>query len=81
MSALTWSEAFALAPGHLVVVNAEGRHSLWSAGQDLPQGWSAVAGSEGTREQCLETIDRLWPDIRPLSMRAAATDPGAARIG
>nr|WP_203607950.1 MbtH family NRPS accessory protein [Streptomyces anulatus] len=52
----------------MAVVNDEGQHSLWAAGEALPEGWRA-AGFEGGREECLAWIEREWTDITPLSAR------------
>ncbi|MBS2965974.1 MbtH family protein [Actinocrinis puniceicyclus] len=57
-----------------VVLNHEQQYSLWWADRDNPPGW-LDEGTEGTREQCLDHVDRVWTDMRPLSVR------GAARIG
>jgi MbtH protein len=54
-----------------VVVNQEEQHSVWATGQDLPAGWRAE-GFSGTRAECLAHIEEVWPDITPLSARAAA---------
>lgn len=44
---------------HQVVINAEGRHSLWPASRRLPAGWRQVLGSS-TREACLEHVTKHW---------------------
>ncbi|GAA2682761.1 MULTISPECIES: amino acid adenylation domain-containing protein [Actinosynnema] len=54
------------------VVNHEGQHSTWPADRVLPSGWR-VGAMTGTRQQCLDHVDRVWTDLRPLSLRA----PGA----
>ncbi|MFC0861434.1 MbtH family protein [Sphaerimonospora cavernae] len=51
-----------------VVVNDEEQHSIWPVGRNLPPGWRAT-GFEGVKAECLEHIDAVWPDIRPLSVR------------
>ncbi|MFE5329524.1 MbtH family protein [Embleya sp. NPDC056575] len=51
-----------------VVVNDEEQHSLWPLRTDPPAGW-VPTGFVGTREECTAHIDRVWPDIRPLSLR------------
>jgi MbtH protein len=53
---------------YLVVVNDELQYSVWRADADLPPGWQAE-GVAGTREECLAHIDRVWTDMRPLSLR------------
>lgn len=51
-----------------VVVNHEEQYSIWREGRPLPDGWSAE-GVSGTEEECLERIEKIWVDMRPLSLR------------
>lgn len=51
-----------------VVLNHEEQYSLWPADRDNAPGWRD-AGKQGTREQCLEYIQQVWSDMRPLSLR------------
>ncbi|MFE7465191.1 MbtH family protein [Streptomyces sp. NPDC057499] len=51
-----------------VVRNDEEQYSLWDAERELPAGWRRE-GTRGTREECIAHIDRIWTDIRPLSVR------------
>lgn len=51
-----------------VVVNAEEQYSIWPANRSPPVGWKAV-GAVGTKEHCLDYIDREWKDLRPKSLR------------
>ncbi|MFF3013189.1 MbtH family protein [Streptomyces sp. NPDC057939] len=51
----------------LVLVNAEGQHSLWPAFAEVPGGWSAAFG-EDTRQACLDFVETHWTDLRPLSL-------------
>ncbi|GHA44814.1 protein mbtH [Streptomyces tauricus] len=60
----------------LVLVNDEGQHSLWPSLADVPAGW-AVAHAQGSRQACLDYIDRAWTDMRPRSL-AEAVDGGGA---
>jgi MbtH protein len=53
---------------YVVVVNHEEQYSLWPKDRDLPLGWNAV-GEPGSKEECLAYIDRVWTDMRPLSLR------------
>jgi MbtH protein len=55
---------------YLVVVNEEEQYSLWEAARPLPAGWTAV-GEPAAKAACLETIERLWTDMRPKSVREA----------
>ncbi|MEU9246882.1 MbtH family NRPS accessory protein [Streptomyces shenzhenensis] len=54
----------------LVVVNDEEQYSVWAADRSIPQGWRAV-GVSGPKEDCLDHIERVWTDMRPLSLRTA----------
>ncbi|WP_179956974.1 MbtH family protein [Amycolatopsis anabasis] len=60
---------------HLVVVNHEEQYSIWSADRELPAGWRAE-GTRGTREECLAHIDKVWTDMRPLSLRRRMATEG-----
>jgi MbtH protein len=51
----------------LVLVNAEGQHSLWPAFVETPAGWEAVHG-EASRADCLEYVNEHWTDLRPRSL-------------
>ncbi|MFI1400456.1 MbtH family protein [Streptomyces sp. NPDC020681] len=54
-----------------VVVNGEEQYSIWAADRALPAGWN-LGGLTGTREACLEHIEQVWTDMRPLSVRRHA---------
>lgn len=51
-----------------VVVNDEEQYSIWLSSREPPAGWRS-AGKEGTQEECLEYIKKVWTDMRPLSLR------------
>jgi MbtH protein len=51
-----------------VVVNQEEQYSIWPAGRENPLGWSD-AGKQGTKAECLQYIEQVWTDMRPLSLR------------
>jgi MbtH protein len=54
----------------VVVVNSEEQYSIWPIGSDIPGGWSP-ADFQGSEDECLDHIDRVWTDLRPLSLRRA----------
>lgn len=54
--------------GFQVVINDEGQHSIWPADRDQPEGWRHT-GFVGDREACLQHIDEVWTDLRPVSAR------------
>jgi MbtH protein len=60
-----------------VVINVEEQYSIWPATRDIPVGWKAV-GPSGSKDECLGYIDKIWTDMRPLSLRKAM-DGGSKR--
>lgn len=70
-----------------VVVNHEEQYSIWMSDRDVPLGWNVVtipdewfqnycARNTETRNHhakrvCLDYIDEVWTDMRPLSLRVA----------
>ncbi|MEV7557466.1 MbtH family NRPS accessory protein [Streptomyces sp. NPDC089795] len=55
---------------YLVVANDEEQYSLWEAGRSVPLGWHDQE-VRGTKEECLAHIERVWTDMRPLSLRVS----------
>ncbi|GAA0736042.1 MbtH family NRPS accessory protein [Dactylosporangium roseum] len=53
---------------YTVVVNHEEQYSIWLDGREVPAGWSEV-GVVGSKSECLDHIERVWTDMRPLSLR------------
>ncbi|MGH8549970.1 MAG: MbtH family protein [Methylococcales bacterium] len=51
-----------------VVVNHEEQYSIWPDYKDIPAGWHTV-GKSGKKAECLEYINEVWTDMRPLSLR------------
>lgn len=51
-----------------VVVNEEEQYSIWPDYKEIPPGWRE-AGKTGLKQECLEYIERVWTDMRPLSLR------------
>ncbi|QOC93356.1 MbtH family protein [Micromonospora craniellae] len=51
-----------------VVVNHEEQYSVWWSDRSNPPGWQDE-GTDGTRQECLDHIDRVWKDMRPRSVR------------
>lgn len=58
----------AAADEYLVVLNDEEQYSIWPGDKHLPDGWQAE-GTRGGKETCLDHIERIWTDVRPLSVR------------
>ena len=52
----------------LVVVNHEEQYSIWPIDREIPLGWNPV-GKEGNKQECLDYIEEVWTDMRPLSLR------------
>jgi MbtH protein len=55
-------------PIHAVVINGEEQYSVWPILVAVPAGWRET-GFRGTRAECLEHIETVWTDLRPLSVR------------
>lgn len=51
-----------------VVVNHEEQYSIWPAEREIPAGWRKE-GTSGNKAACLERIEQLWTDMRPLGLR------------
>lgn len=56
-----------------VVVNHEEQYSIWPTYKDIPNGWTAV-GKTGTKKECLEYVEQVWTDMRPLTLRKFMDD-------
>ena len=56
------------------VVNHEEQYSIWPQDREIPLGWRE-AGQTGTKAECLAYIERVWTDMRPLSLRQAMEKP------
>jgi len=61
-----------------VVVNHEEQYSIWPEYKDIPAGWRE-AGKTGTKKECLDYIETVWTDMRPLSLRQFMDSQQAAR--
>lgn len=55
---------------YVVVMNDEEQYSIWFEGREIPLGWKVV-GVSGTKQECLDHIERVWTDMRPASVRRA----------
>lgn len=51
-----------------VVVNHEEQYSIWASDREVPLGWRTV-GKTGPKQECLDYINEVWTDMRPLSLR------------
>lgn len=51
-----------------VVRNHEEQYSIWPAHKPNPPGWRSVEKT-GTKDECLDHIEVIWTDMRPLSLR------------
>jgi len=61
-----------------VVVNHEEQYSIWPQDREIPLGWKAV-GKSGLKAICLEFINEVWTDMRPLSLRKEMAEMEARR--
>lgn len=53
---------------YIVVINHEEQYSIWLKERECPLGWKAE-GFSGTKSECLDHIEKVWTDMRPLSLR------------
>ena len=53
---------------YLVVKNEEEQYSIWPHYKKVPEGWEIV-GEPKVKEECLNYIEEVWTDMRPLSLR------------
>ena len=51
-----------------VVINQEEQYSIWPADRENALGWRD-AGKQGQKQECLDYINEVWIDMRPLSLR------------
>jgi MbtH protein len=74
-----------------VVVNHEEQYSIWPDLKKIPEGWREV-GKTGEKLECLDYINEVWTDMRPLSLRkemqataprkrTSRTDGGGGMLG
>lgn len=61
-----------------VVINHEEQYSIWAMDKSNPPGWNDV-GKSGTKDECLDYIERVWTDMRPLSVRRHLESLGTAQ--
>ena len=63
----------------MVLINHEEQYSLWNKDYgDVPKGWNAV-GPEGSKDECKAYVDKVWTDMRPLSLRKKMAEMEARR--
>ena len=63
-----------------VVLNHEEQYSIWPADRDNAPGWHD-AGVQGTKAECLAHIEKVWTDMRPLSLRRRMEEAERTRRG
>ena len=63
-----------------VVTNHEEQYSIWPAEKEIPPGWRDV-GKSGLKSECLDYINEVWTDMRPLSLRNKMEEIGKAKTG
>jgi MbtH protein len=64
---------------YTVVMNHEEQYSIWLSHRDLPLGWQSC-GKSGSKQECLDYIQSVWTDMRPLSLRKQMEADAAARV-
>jgi MbtH protein len=71
------TDELSTASRYKVVVNDEGQYSIWPEERETPRGWMED-GISGSQEDCLAHIAEVWTDLRPVSVRAALSQPDEA---
>jgi MbtH protein len=61
-----------------VVVNHEEQYSIWPAHREPPLGWRD-GGKTGSKDECLQYIEEVWTDMRPLSVRKQLEELAAGK--
>ncbi|MGH8685628.1 MAG: MbtH family protein [Nitrosospira sp.] len=63
-----------------VLINHEEQYSIWPEWKAIPGGWRDT-GMAGDKKTCLEYIEKVWTDMRPLSLRRFMDEqaPGATQ--
>jgi MbtH protein len=61
---------------YVVVTNDEEQYSIWRDESTVPHGWRA-AGKRGSKAECLQYIEEVWTDMRPLSLRKRMAESAA----
>jgi MbtH protein len=64
---------------YLVVVNDEEQYSIWREDKSVPAGWRAI-GKRAPKAECLQHIEEVWTDMRPLSLRKRMADSAAGDL-
>ena len=59
-----------------VVLNHEEQYSIWHADRENPLGWKD-GGKTGSKKECLDFIEEVWTDMRPLSLRKSMEQPAS----
>ncbi|MCG8421695.1 MAG: MbtH family NRPS accessory protein [Proteobacteria bacterium] len=63
-----------------VVINPEEQYSIWPSDRENPPLWRDE-GTAGTKSECLDHIEKVWTDMRPLSVRKAMEQARAVQHG
>lgn len=59
---------------YTVLINAEEQYCLWLQDLAIPAGWRGV-GKVGRKQECLDYVQSVWTDMRPLSLRQVMAQP------
>jgi MbtH protein len=62
-----------------VLINHEEQYSIWPDWKAIPGGWRDTGVLE-SKKSCLEYIEKVWTDMRPLSLRRFMEEQSAAEV-
>jgi MbtH protein len=61
------------------LINHEEQYSIWPDWKAIPGGWRDTGVLE-SKKSCLEYIEKVWTDMRPLSLRRFMEEQSAVEI-
>ena len=64
---------------YVVVINDEEQYSIWRDDRNVPAGWRTV-GKRGSKGECLQYIEEVWTDMRPLSLRKRMSEAAERNV-
>ena len=64
---------------YYVLKNNEEQYSLWPSFKVIPEAWKAEC-EPMPKDECLAYVDRVWTDMRPLSLKKQMAELEAAKL-
>jgi MbtH protein len=64
---MAWDDEEDTTTYRVLLTDESKAYTIFPEGQKLPVGWKD-AGVKGRKEECLKYIQRVWAEMRPLSL-------------